>query len=131
MKGQEHKTAEVDPSVATSPVPTIQISPTPAQGKRGPVGLSPRQNFSRVNTGAPPTPDAGAMAQKSVAPMAPEKVASEVYMGSMVQHPTLQDMMKAAMAGAASQVSITNEAARLQKTAAEKCASCKSEPCKC
>lgn len=121
------KFADVDPMVSTSAVPPIQISPTIAQGKRGPVGLSPRQNFSRVNTGAPPTPDAGAMAQKS---LMPDKVASEGKMSSMVQHPTLQDMMKAAMAGAASQVSIT-KAARLQKTAEETCSQCKKEPCDC
>lgn len=116
--------------LSSSPLPPVTINTMPAPGQRGPVGLAPRQTFSKVNTDAPPTPDAGAMAQKSALP----KTASEGSMG-IAGRPTLQEMMKAAWAGAASQVQVTEEAMRQQalfKTAAEKCSRCgKEEDCKC
>ncbi len=57
-------------------------------------------------------------------------------MGIHVARPTVQDMIKAAMAGAASRVDITREAARQAenlgvKTASEKCEKCGKEPCEC
>ena len=47
------------------PIPTPSISPTFAPGKKGPAGLAPRTNYSRVNTGEPPAADAGAAGAKS------------------------------------------------------------------
>jgi hypothetical protein len=104
---------------AASPLPEIAIKPGFAAGKKGPIGTSPRTNYSRVNTTAPPTPDAGAQAQKSMAPlgagMLPQKVASfssEEFMGTMTQRPRLQDMVKTAMANTVGRMDITAEAAR-------------------
>ncbi len=104
---------------STSPVPSLSVGNKPAPGLKGPKGLSPRTNYSRVNTGAMPTFDAGASSQKSTAPDAqsflPPKIASEDSMGtnpSLTPRMTLQDMIKAAQAGAVSQVAISLEAAR-------------------
>ena len=97
------KQSEVDPGSTAAPVPQVQVVPTPAAGKRGPVGTSPRTNYSRVNTGTPVTPDAGAQAQKSMEPKvarADNQLMSEVSMNTMAARPTLQQMLKNAMAGA-------------------------------
>jgi len=124
---------EVAPAVrsAASPVPQVEITPALPPGKKGPVGTAPRTNYSRVNTGTPPTPDAGSEGQKSVAPRGAEtlpKVASnEGSMGTMTQRPRLQDMVKAAMENSLDRVDITQEAARQaanmgEETPAEKTA---------
>jgi len=101
---------------AASPLPQVEIATTTAPGKRGPVGMSPRSDYSRVNTGIPPVPDAGSQAQKSLEPrgaeMLPKLAGSEVSMGQMAVRPTVNDMVKAAMAGAASRVDIAREATR-------------------
>jgi len=101
---------------AASPLPQVEIATTMAPGKRGPVGMSPRSDYSRVNTGIPPVPDAGSQAQKSLEPrgaeMLPKLAGSEVSMGQMAVRPTVNDMVKAAMAGAASRVDIAREATR-------------------
>lgn len=101
---------------AASPLPQVEIATTTAPGKRGPVGMSPRSDYSRVNTGIPPVPDAGSQAQKSLEPrgaeMLPKFAGSEVSMGQMAVRPTVNDMVKAAMAGAASRVDIAREATR-------------------
>lgn len=97
------KQSEVDPGSTAAPVPQVQVVPTPAAGKRGPVGTSPRTNYSRVNTGTPETPDAGAVAQKTMEPKvarAHNQLMSEVSMNTMAARPTLQQMLKNAMAGA-------------------------------
>lgn len=97
------KGAEVDPGSTAAAVPQVQVVPTPAAGKRGPVGTAPRTNYSRVNTGTPETPDAGAIAQKSMEPKvarADNQLMSEVSMNTMAARPTLQQMLKNAMAGA-------------------------------
>jgi hypothetical protein len=118
-------------ATAASPVPTPSIDPTFAPGKRGPAGVSPRQNYSRVNTGAPPQLDAGASEQKSMAPrgaeMLPKRASAgeENMAGSMAARPMLQDLVKQAMVTSGERVRVSEEA-RLQqeKTAEEKCASC-------
>lgn len=101
-----------------SPLPQIEIKPTAAGGKKGP-GTAPRTNYSRVNTVVPPAPDAGAEAQKSLAPRGvetlPHKAASisnEESMATMTERPRLQDMVKAAMAHSIARVDINAEAAR-------------------
>lgn len=104
---------------AASPFPQPEINTTLAPGKRGPVGLAPRTDYSRVNTGAPPTPDAGGSAQKSIAPpgaeMLPKFAASEDSMGQMAVRPTINEMVKSAMAGSLKAVEVTREAARQQQ----------------
>ena len=98
---------------AGSPIPTPSISPTFAAGKKGPVGTSPRTNYSRVNTGEPQAPDAGAATQKSMPPRGAEmlpKVAGERLMGKMAGRPTLQDIVKTAMVESATRVQINHEA---------------------
>lgn len=115
-------------ATAAFPLPTPSIEPTPAPGKQGPKGLSPRQNTSRVNTGLAPAADAGASEQKSMAPRGAEtlKVAGEELMsGKLAGRPMLQDLVKAAMVDSVARVRITEEA-HLQsvKTAGEKCGEC-------
>ena len=94
------KSAEADSIATSAPVPQIQVMPTPAAGKRGPIGTAPRTNYSRVNTGAPETSDAGAQVQKSMEPKVAAQQLSEVSMNNMAARPTLQQMLKTAMAGA-------------------------------
>ena len=97
------KNAEVDPESAAAAIPQVQVVPTPATGKRGPVGTAPRTNYSRVNTGTPDTPDAGGISQKSMEPKVARvcnQFMSEVSMNTMAARPTLQQMLKNAMAGA-------------------------------
>jgi len=136
----KRKIADVTPGSTASPLPQVEVNSTPAPGLRGPKGLSPRQNYSRVNSGAPPQPDAGSAGQKSMPPMGatmlPAKVASEGSMGTMSATPTLQDMVKAAMAGARERVRLSQEAAVQQanfgeKTAGEKCSGCGKEKDAC
>jgi len=96
------------------PVPPPAIANKPPPGQKGPVGLQPRQTFSRVNTGTPPTPTVGTEA-KSTSPRGleslPQKIA-EASMASFATKPSIQDMIKAAMAGTVSKVDITKEASR-------------------
>jgi hypothetical protein len=118
----KQKTAEVTPGSAASPLPQVEVTPTQPTGKRGPIGIGPRTNYSRVNTGAPPVPDAGSQAQKSMAPrgaeMLPKLGSGEDSMTlSAVARPTLQDMVTSAMTGAASRASIVKEAAHQQALA--------------
>lgn len=130
------KTAAPMPSA--SPVPQVSINSTPAPGKRGPVGTSPRSNNSVVHTGTPPPsmvgldskvtpPNAAGMLPPRPAlppPQVPstEKV-SEVFMGSIVARPTVNEMLKAAMAGALGRQDIAREAARQAENLGEKTAS--------
>ena len=99
--------------MSASPVPTPSIEPTFAPGKRGPAGMGGRTNYSRVNTGAPPQPDAGASAQKAMPPRGAEmlpKIAGEGSMGKIAGRPGLQQLVKSAMATSASRASVTAEA---------------------
>ncbi len=123
-------------ATADSPIPTPSISPTPAPGKRGPVGLSPRNNYSRVNTGAPPQLDAGASSQKTLAPLGAEmlpKLAGETLMGKMTGRPLLQNLVKEAIASSAQRIQVSEEARLQTKTAGEeqKCAHCGKEKDAC
>lgn len=114
------KLSGVTPEVSASPLPAPQITTTPAPGLRGPKGLGPRTDYTRVNTGAPPAADAGANAQKSAPPMGAAmlpKVASPLtneaaMKTTMAPRQTLNDMVKAAMAEGVQNASISAEAAR-------------------
>lgn len=101
---------------AASPVPQVEITPTLAPGKRGPNGTAPRTNYSRVNTGLPPVADVGGGEQKTMAPrgaeMLPKIAGSEVSMGQIAVRPTVNDMIKAAQAGALAANAISQEGAR-------------------
>lgn len=111
-----------DPSMdaaATQPVPSPIVANKPAPGLTGPKGLAPRTSYSRVNTGAPPTPDAGASGQKASQPRGleflPTKVAHKEKISmttTMMQRPNLHDLIKEAMEGTASKVDISAEAMR-------------------
>lgn len=130
-------------------VPQVSIASSPRPGKRGPAGTSPPQNTSMVNTGIPqnsqvgldskqtPPASMGMLPQKSALPVPqvpPQK--SEVKMGSQVARPTVQEMIKAAMAGSASRLDVSREASRQaenlgEKTASEQCSKCDKDPCEC
>ena len=106
--------ASPDPAVdaaAAESIPAPSISNKPPPGQTGPRGMQSRQTYSRVNTGTPQTPEAGASAQKNMAPGGLDFLPklSEARMNT-TPRPTIQDMVKAAMAGAISRVDITNEA---------------------
>lgn len=107
---------------ASSSIPTPEINQTPAPGKRGPSGLAPRTNYSRVNTVAPP--EAGA--EISTPEGDSMKTASDV---SMAARPFgLQDMVKAAMGSALSKVKVSSDARReLTEARSEKTASANSD----
>ena len=105
---------------AAQPLPPPSISNKPAPGQTGPRGLSPRTTYTRVNTGAPPVPDAGGSGQKSQSPRGleflPAKVAHKERTSmsdtTMFQRPNLQDLVKEAMEGTARKVDVNLEAAR-------------------
>ena len=121
--------APPDPTRApatAAPIPQPAVENKPAPGQRGPRGLGPRTTYSRVNTGIPPAPDAGAMAQKSMVPRGLEslpKLAQEKQMTTAAR-PTLQDFIKTAMESCAEKVDISRENARaIAETSEEKVAS--------
>lgn len=96
---------------ALAPVPTPAVENKTAPGQTGPKGMSPRTTYARVNTGAPPTPDMSSL--KAGPPRGAEflpKVAEDQM--STAQRPSLQDMVKAAMAGTINKVDINAEASR-------------------
>lgn len=111
-----------DPSTAsarTVPVPQLAVENKPAPGQRGPAGLGGRTTYSRVNTGTPPVPDMGTTAQKSQEPRGLEflpKTASQeneiMATTTTMGRPSLQTLIKSAMAGAATRVDVSLEAAR-------------------
>lgn len=63
------------PEAVAAPLPQAQANPGLAPGKRGPNGLAPRTNYTRVNTGTPPPVDAGVSSQKSLMPEMPRPAA--------------------------------------------------------
>lgn len=93
-------------TAASAPVPSLAVVPTPAPGLRGPAGLSPRQNYSRVNTGAPEGSDSGALEQKSIMP----KVGSVMSISMATRPRALNDMLKTAMESALGRAKIAEEA---------------------
>lgn len=124
------KIADVDASLAASPLPLPSLQPTLAPGKRGPVGMSQRTNYSRVNTGTPPVQDALAETQKTMPPrgaeMLPKRASAalggEVFMaGKIAARPLLQDLVKSAMEESLSRADISREAALQASKVAEEC----------
>lgn len=105
-------------TAAAAPIPGLSVGNKPAPGQRGPKGLAPRTNYSRVNTGSPNPVDVGASSQKGAPPdsqnFLPSKIAHrEVPMsGPMTPRTTLQELIKAAAVGASEHVSVSMEAAR-------------------
>lgn len=91
------------PPAGSAPIPEVQVTPQPAAGKKGPAGVAPRTNYSRVNSVAPPAPDAGASEEKALQPK---------YGSNMTTTKSLQEMLKAAQAGSLSKAKIAAEAAR-------------------
>jgi hypothetical protein len=124
---------------ADAPIPAPSITPTQAPGKRGPVGMGPRTNYSHVNSGLPPVSDAGASAQKSMPPqgaeMLPKLASGEEFMGNLAGRTSLGTMVKSAVAQVAERVRVTNEAHLQSVKTAEKdekeCRKCGKEKCAC
>lgn len=103
-------------TASSAPIPGLAVGNKPAPGQTGPKGLAPRTNYSRVNNGSPIIPDAGTSAQKGAAPdqqgFLPPKIAySEVSMPATQPRMTIQQLIKAAAAGAADAAAVTLEAA--------------------
>jgi hypothetical protein len=116
----------VKDQAALAPVPQQAIENKPAPGQTGPKGMSPRTTYSRINTGSPPTMDAGGMGQKNGPNLGmqflPAKTAAQrgFHMTTTMQErPSLQDLVKASMAGTNQKLAVQVEAARQerQKTA--------------
>src|SRR6478735_5559247 len=102
---------------SVAPVPTAAVGNKPAPGQTGPKGLSPRTNYSRVNSGSSPTPDLGASVQKALAPdsqsFLPHKVAhTEVQMSAVTKTMTIHELVKAAAATVNDRAAIAQEAER-------------------
>lgn len=111
----------VKDQAALAPIPAPAIENKPAPGQTGPKGMAPRTTYSRVNTGSPPVLDGGAMGQKNSPnrgmEFLPAKIAAQRgSMTTMHSRPSLQDMVKQAMAGTASALSVNLEAARQRET---------------
>lgn len=102
---------------ALSPIPPPVVQNVHAAGLRGPKGLSPRTNYSRVNTGAPPEPGAEISDTNPIQTGAPMKTASDTT--AAARPASLQDMVKSAMSTALSKVQQTKiaEEARVALTA--------------
>lgn len=110
MVNNPEGTAQVAPAATMSALPPVHVPTSPApklqvnlSSKPGTAPSGPRTNYSRVNTGAPMAMDAGASSQKSLQPKmagAFFQSQSEVPMPQAARRPTLQQMLKHAMAGA-------------------------------
>lgn len=104
---------------STSPIPSLAVGTNPAPGLKGPKGLAPRTNYSRVNAGAPPAADVGA-GQKAVPPDPNSMLRKAASEDSMISpHMTIQQMVKAAAASVQKRASIEAEAARHQVAPSE------------
>ena len=120
----------VKSTAAATPLAPVAVENKPAPGRLGPRGLSPRTTYSRVNTGSAPTTSYGGE-QKATAPRGmeflPQKVAHrrDSTMGSIMQRPLLQDLVKSAMEATVAKANVAVEAHRqlgipIAKTAAAK-----------
>lgn len=120
----------VKSTAAATPLAPVAVENKPAPGRLGPRGLSPRTTYSRVNTGSAPTTSYGGD-QKATAPRGmeflPQKVAHrrDSTMGSIMQRPLLQDLVKSAMEATVAKANVAVEAHRqlgipIAKTAAAK-----------
>lgn len=101
-------------AASAAPVPAPALGSKPAPGLQGPKGLSPRTNYSRVNTGSPPVPDVTSQ-QKLLPPdpmgtLAKAAHQEDFSMPQATPRVTIQDMVKAAGAGAATAAAVTREA---------------------
>lgn len=127
-----------DGSEAAAVLPQIKVPSTaPPEDKTLP-GMVPPVAYTQVNASMPPVPDAGAMAQKSMAPMGAQSLPKTAQQSPreeiMAQHnrTLVHDLLKEAQNNAARRATIAAEGARqMNKTAAEKCAKCSKEPCEC
>lgn len=100
---------------AVQPIPPVAISNKPAPGQTGPRGMGPRQTYSRVNTGLPPTPEAGLTAQKSGPNLGLNtlpKLSEAQMTDTFLPHMDLNTLLKSAMDGTASRAQVAVEAAR-------------------
>lgn len=109
---------------SASPVPEVQVLSQFAPGKKGPTGTAPKTNYSRVNSGAPELPDAGAVDQKSLQP----KYGSHMNTAAT---PNLQDLVHASISGVMSRTKIAEEAKRQAHDEPEKCSKCSKDKEKC
>jgi len=108
-----------DPNAHAStgaPVPQIGIENKPAPGQTGPRGMHGRTTYSHVNTGTPPTPDAGSSSQKSQPPRGLESLKMAQVETNMttnyMRQPSLQDLIKVAMEGSSAKIDLSLETAR-------------------
>jgi hypothetical protein len=102
-------------TAAASPIPGLAVGNKPAPGLKGPKGLAPRTNYSRVNTGSPTPVDAGASSQKNapadIQSFLPPKIAQrEVSM--ITPRITIHEMVKAAAQAASDHAAVSLEAER-------------------
>ncbi len=105
------KTSEPSGSaLPPSPIPLAHVTPQLAPGLKGPKGLSPRTNTSKVNTMEPPAPNDGAETQKAISPPVGDvmKTASELSIG---ETPDLQTLVKVATATTSERLRVTKLAA--------------------
>lgn len=109
---EQQSSAMVQAPPSTAPVPEAAISPLLAPGKRGPVGMAARTNYSRVNSGTPPTLDSGAE-QKSLQP----KFGSAM---NITGRPSLNDLVAASMRGSLSRTKLAEEGKRQQEQSDDK-----------
>lgn len=119
-------------------LPSISVPSYPAQDKNTVTGMVPPIAYSKVNAGNPSSPDAGAAAQKSMAPMGAQSLPKTAQAFSredpkmnMTSRPLVQDLVKQAMSNAAQRAKIAAEGARQSKLAEEKCDKCDKQPCEC
>lgn len=108
-------TISMPQQAAASPIPAPSLESPKAPGLKGPKGLAPKANYSRVNTGAPPTSSDIAATQKSISPdtmgMLPAKRASkeEMMSANVTRRMTLNELIKAAAEGVASNAALMSE----------------------
>jgi hypothetical protein len=122
----------VKDNAATAPIPQQAIENKPAPGQTGPKGMSPRTTYSRVNTGAPPVMDAGAVGQKSGPNLGlnslPKLAAPRGCMTTIQERPSLQELVKAAMAGTRTRLEVNLEASRQERSQTKTASAPKTEP---
>lgn len=113
-QGASVGSATVDPvkSQATAmPLEPVSLANKPAPGQTGPRGMQPRQTYSRVNTGIPPSPTGIDMAQKQ-SPIRgmeflPAKTAeTRAHSMTTTARPTVQNLLKEAMEGTLSRIDV-------------------------
>lgn len=115
-----HKRADGE---TASVLPTIAVPSYPAQDKNTLTGMVPPIAYTKVNASTPPVPDAGATAQKSLAPMGAQMLPKtaqafrEDPTMNMTPRPLVQDLVKQAMASAHKRVQVAAEGARQTKLA--------------